>query len=579
MPEPVGCFALVLHGHIPYVLGHGTWPHGSEMLYEAAADSYIPLLWAIEELAYEGTPAKVTISFSAITLEQLGDERFKEWFVNYLNDKIRWADEDKQQARASGEGHREYLARRWRERFEALRDSFVNRYGRDIPAQFRAQQEAGNIEVMVCAATHGYLPLLHEAGSVQLQVKQAVSTYEKFMGRRPRGFWLPECAYRPRAAWAPPPEIRGTEPPCPRKGIEEFLAENGLDYFIVESHLLAGGGPEPVDIDWEHTLGKLWGRLRRSREPRPYYGEKSPYFPYFVGDRYESHPPVAVLVRDPSTGMKVWSGEHGYPGDRDYLEFHKKHQPGDLRYWRITGPDCPLGDKAEYHPEWADGRVRQHAGNFLWSVKETLRSQPHPGGRLPVLCAPFDAELFGHWWHEGPRFLTHVLRWMHQDPEIAVVTGSEYLRHNSPETAITLPEGSWGAGGGHGVWLNEDVNWVWREIYDAEQDFGALLADHGYGHDEAMQALIKQAERELLLLQASDWPFLITTWSARDYAGERIAHHHGDYKRVANMARRYGRGEWISEEEWAYFGAVQDRDRPFGEIEARWFGEVEREAG
>src|ERR1035437_7145386 len=102
MPEPVGCFALVLHSHIPYVLGHGTWPHGSEMLYEAAADSYIPLLWMIEELAYEGIPAKITISFSAVTLDQLGDERFKEWFVNYLNDKIHWASEEEKQFAEGG---------------------------------------------------------------------------------------------------------------------------------------------------------------------------------------------------------------------------------------------------------------------------------------------------------------------------------------------------------------------------------------------------------------------------------------------------------------------------------------------
>ncbi|HEY3396059.1 MAG TPA: 1,4-alpha-glucan branching protein domain-containing protein [Armatimonadota bacterium] len=578
MPEPVGCFALILHSHIPYVLGHGTWPHGSQMLYEAAADTYIPLLWMLEELEFEGIPASITISFSAITLEQLTDDRFRDWFLNYLWEKVHAAERDEGEFRAWGDGHREYLARRWQDHYRALIDSYDNRYGRDLIAQFRRHQDAGNIELMVCGATHGYLPLLHEDGSVQLQVRQAVSTFERCFGRRPRGFWLPECAYRPRANWAPPPAIRGPETPQPRKGVEEFLAENGIDYFIVDTHMLTGGPPEPVDIDWSDTLGKAWGRVRKSREPRPYYGTKSPYFPYFVGHYYENHPPVAILVRDPATGLKVWSGEHGYPGDGDYLEFHKKHLPGDLRYWRVTGGDCALGDKAEYHPEWAEGRVREHAGNFLWSVKETLRSQPHPGGRRPVLCAPFDAELFGHWWHEGPRFLTHVLRWMHQDPEIEVVTASGYLARNAPETALALPEGSWGAGGGHHVWLNPDVNWVWGLIYDAEQDFRALLADHGYGHDPAMSALVRQAERVLLLLQASDWPFLITTWSARDYAGERVAHHHGDYKRVADMARRYARGEMISEEEWSYFGDLQSRDRPFPEIEPAWFAEVQNPA-
>lgn len=578
MPEPVGCFVLVLHSHIPYVLGHGTWPHGSQMLYEAAADSYIPLLWMLEELSYEGIQPRVVVSLSPITMEQLADERFKDWFVNYLNEKIHWAEEDAHEFDSYGDGHRAYLARQWRKRYEALLDSFCNRYGRDLLAQFRAHQDAGNIEVMTSAATHGYLPLLREDGSVQLQVLTAIATYEKHFGRRPRAFWLPECAYRPRAFWAPNPAVSGPQTSYARKGVEEFLAENGLDYFIIDTHLLAGGPPEPIDIDWQHTLGKLWGRIQKSREPRPYHGDKSPHFPYFVGHFYEDHPPVAALVRDPDTSMKVWSGEHGYPGDGDYLDFHKKHLPGELRYWRVTGPRVELGDKQVYQPDWAEAKLRDHAGNFLWTIKETLRPQPHPGGRLPVLCAPFDAELFGHWWHEGPRFLTHALRWIHQDPEIEMLSGTEYLARYSPETALALPEGSWGAGGGHWVWMNDDTLWTWEKVYDAELDLRALLHDHGYGHDPAMRAIVEQAMRELLLLQASDWQFLITTWSARDYAGERLAFHHGDCKRLANMARRYARGEWIAQEEWDYLGACQDRDRPFSDLDPAWFAEVKNPA-
>ena len=61
-------------------------------------------------------------------------------------------------------------------------------------------------------------------------------------------------------------------------------------------------------------------------------------------------------------------------------------------------------------PAWADEHVRAHAGNFLWTVKETLRGAPHHGGKLPAVIAPFDAELFGHWWFEGPEFLGAVLR-------------------------------------------------------------------------------------------------------------------------------------------------------------------------
>jgi len=571
MSQPLGSFVLILHSHVPYVLGHATWPHGANMLHEAAADTYIPLLWMLEELTAEGVQPNITLSFSPVTVEQLADERFKDWFVRYLEDKERSATDNQQEFGRRGDTHLEYLAGLWRERYAALREAFCERYQRDLPRAFRYQQELGHIELMTCAATHGYLPLLREDSSINGQIMQAVASYGRLFGGRPRGMWLPECAYRPQAMWAPPPQIIGPEAPYPRRGLEQFLSESGFDYFIIDTHMLGGGGPELVAPDRQDTLGKLWGKVWKVREPVRYHGDKSPYLAYFVGHMYEDHPAVACLVRDPQTGLRVWSAEVGYPGDFCYRDFHKKHIPGDHRYWRVTDDSGDLGSKQPYVPEDADGRTREHAGNFLWAVKETLRAAPHPGGRHPVLCAPFDAELFGHWWFEGPRFLAHTLRWMHHDPDIELSTAHQYLERYSPDVAITLPEGSWGAGGGHWVWLNSETEWSWRREYDAELDLRALLRDHGTGHDETMRSLLKQACRELLLLQASDWQFLITTGAAPDYAAARIHCHHSDYKRVAELARRYGRGEYISQEEWDAFGAICARDRIFEDIEPGWF--------
>jgi len=144
MAEPLGCFVLVLHGHLPYVLGHGGWPHGSETLFEAAADSYIPLLWTLEELGHEGAAARIVISLSPVLPEQLADDRFKQWFVDYLQDTIHWAAENEREFRSSGDGHAAFLARRWRERYEALRESFCNRYNRDLPAAFRRHSPRSN---------------------------------------------------------------------------------------------------------------------------------------------------------------------------------------------------------------------------------------------------------------------------------------------------------------------------------------------------------------------------------------------------------------------------------------------------
>ncbi len=577
-PDALGCFCLVLHSHVPYVLGHSTWPHGSAMAYEAAAETYMPIIDLCQQLASEGYVANLTIGLTPVVLEQLSDDRFKGWFASYLENKIDEAHHNFEEFRWRGEGHLQHLAYLWRERYISLLRDFTERYHRDLVGAFRELQDEGQIEIMTSAATHGYLPLLREDGSVQAQIKEGITTYNRHFGRWPRGFWLPECAYRPRARWGVPEEIGSTGEVWMRKGLEEFLGENGIDYFIVDTHMLQGGWPLPVTVETDQTMGKLWSRIRRRPVPDEDRWPKDPHYPYFVGDYFEDHPPVACFARDPSTSLQVWSAEWGYPGDGWYLDFHKKHYPGGLRYWRITDDSGDLAAKQQYGPEKAAERVYENAGHFMWLVKETLRGCSRDFRRLPVVCAPFDAELFGHWWFEGVEWLGYVLRWMNQDPEIQMLTCHEYLRRHPPTSAISLPEGSWGQGGGHWVWLNPETTWTWQRIYDAELDMQALVREQGDNRDPVIQKFLQQAARELLLMQASDWQFLITTWTARDYAEFRLQAHHSDFKRVASMARRYARGEWLTEEDWAYYGQLCDRDRPFHDVNPLWFRDIEHPA-
>lgn len=573
-----GAFVLILHGHVPYSLGHGTWPHGSQMVYEAAAETYIPLLAAFERLVGEGVSPHVSLGLTPVLTEQLADPRFKDWFPSYLDSQRAHAAEDRTRFAREGRNHLADLARRWEAYFGWVKHRFCAHHHRDIPGAFRALQDGGHLELITSAATHGYLPLLHEDASIQGQVKQGVAAYQRHFGRRPRGFWLPECAYRPRCHWAPDPRITGApQPPYPRKGVEEFLAENGIDYFAVDTHMLSRGTPFPVEIDREETLGKLWSQVRRWRAPAEYTGDRSPNAAYFVGDRVEDHPPVAAFFRDPDSTRQVWSSDLGYPGDPWYLDFHKQHLPGGHRYWRVTDASGDLGAKQEYDPDRAQERVREHAGNFLWRVKATLEHQPWRDGRAPVVAAPFDAELFGHWWAEGVGWLEQTLRWMHQDPDVAVMTGTEYLAKYPPAAALSLPEGSWGAGGHHWVWLNEWTEWIWQRVYDAELTFQGLLRQFP-APDDTLTRLLRQAGRELLLLQSSDWQFLITTWSARDYAEKRAHGHHSDFQLVADLARRYGTGHWLSAEDWARFGDLCARDSLFPDLNLDWWRRLDRPA-
>ncbi|MGD9497078.1 MAG: 1,4-alpha-glucan branching protein domain-containing protein [Armatimonadota bacterium] len=579
MSSPPGAFCLVLHTHLPYVLGHSTWPHGTSMLYDAAAGCYLPLLRVFRRLVADGIMPKVTVSLTPIVVEQLADDRFKEWFPHYLVERIYMAEANAGEFRYRGDQHLAWLAERWEGHFRELQSLYVEELDRDIVGALRELQDRGAIEIMTSGATHGYLPLLYEDGSVQAQIRQGAQSHLRHFGRYPRGFWLPECAYRPRTAWAPPAEI---QPPDGhtwwRKGIEEFLAENGLDYFIVDAHMLGGGDPLPVDIHGGETLGKLWARItRRPEPPRPGW-EKTPYWAYFVGSHFEDHPPVACLVRHEGISSQVWSADFGYPGDGWYLEFHKKHLPGDHRYWRVTDNRNDLASKDAYSPEMAQWRVHEQAGHFVSMLHDTLEAQPRPYGRRPVICTPFDAELFGHWWHEGPAWLEQVIRWVHEDPCVQMMTGREYLADTPPATAITLPEGSWGAGGGHYIWLNDETAWSWRRIYQAERRMVHLARTHAGGTDDQLAAFVAQAARELLLLQASDWQFLISTGGAPDYAAHRLVAHHTDFNRVAELAERWARREYLHEDDWAYFGSLCARDRVFPDVEPDWWAEVHHPA-
>jgi len=571
-----GSFAFVLHGHLPYVLTHGTWPHGSDMLFECAAESYLPLLRVFGRLVAEGVSPKVTLGITPVLAEQLGDADFKHQFAEYLDMRARTAGENREEFTRDKQPALAALAEMWRGYFAGVQESFAGEYGGDLLAELRRLQEDGHIEIITSAATHGYLPLLGRDECLQAQVKQAVSSYRRHFGRPPRGFWLPECGYRPRYAWSSPLPDAGPQEPRLRKGVEEFLAESGLRYFIVDTATLLGGAATGVYLDRFTGLQRLWERFRASYRPGPVDVQKSVHEAYLVASAEEDAPPVAVFGRDERTGIQVWSGEHGYPGDGWYLDFHKKHFPGGHRYWRVTSAKSDLGAKETYQPGRAAERVPENADHFCRLVHELLSRHKAETGRCGILCAPYDAELFGHWWFEGPEWLYRVIKGIQANPAVNLVTCSEYLERNTPETAVALPESSWGQGGFHWVWLNDWTTWIWQHIYRDEEEFPALAQQALEAGDEKLWQIVCQAARELLLVEASDWPFLISTWSARDYAERRAGLHHESFQRLVAMARRRAAGESLTGEEEQFLRECSRQDALFPELDLAWWARVDR---
>ena len=567
-----GKFALVLHSHLPYVISHGKWPHGMDWLSEAASECYIPLLNVFNRLVDEGIKPKITIDISPILAEQLGDETFKMELVDYLNQKVSAARDDYETFTKQGEKQLAELAKHWETHFSGILIDFTEKYKMDLITAFRRLQDKGAIEIMTCGATHGYFPLLSEDISIQAQVKQAVAAHTRNFGKKPRGIWIPECAYRPRYKWKNPVEDRE---PYERKGVEEILSENGLEFFLVDTHLTRGGKNVGAYIDRFESLQQLWTQFEKQYSPKEIVKEREPYDVFLVSSGAENKKPVAIFTRDPNTTIQVWSGEHGYPGDGNFLEFHKKSFPGGHRYWKITSQKAELGDKEIYNVADAASRVGPQADHFVNLVAGILKDYKNRRKKEGILVSPFDTELFGHWWHEGPDWLYEVFKRLAANPDIETTTLSEYLDAEKPIQVIQIPEGSWGQGGFHYIWLNDWTKWTWKYVYDAERKMIELAQKFGDTKDENLMNILKQAARENLILQASDWQFLISTWSARDYAELRLTQHYEGFKKLYDMAMKYGAGEHLDPGEWYYLGELEQKDKVFPDIDVKWWARLE----
>ncbi|NOY88478.1 MAG: DUF1957 domain-containing protein, partial [FCB group bacterium] len=570
-------FSFVLHSHLPYVLSHGRWPHGTDWLCEAAAETYLPLLKVIHELIEEDYHPKLTLDISPVLCEQLFDNSFKEEFVFYLNQKIKAAQHDSEEFYKYGQQNMLANAHFWENFYQSKLDQF-NNIGQDIIYEFKKLQDEGYVEIITCGATHGYYPLLSRDETLQAQTKLAVKNYQKHFDRPPRGIWLPECAYRPRYDWAPPVPINGVQKSYPRKGVDEFLSENSLEFFIIDSALLKGGKSIGIYIDRFEALKLLWGQFEKSYHPREEEKDKTPRDVYLVSSSPEGKKPVAIFTRDPETGLLVWSGEHGYPGDGNYLDFHKKRFPGGHRYWAVTSAKSDLADKVEYNHQSALSRIPENAQHFSDKVVEILDQFYESSKETGILVAPYDAELFGHWWFEGPLFLKQVLKNISENNDIELTFLSEHLDRTQPTQIISIPEGSWGQGNHHYIWLNEQTEWTWKNIYEAEAKMHELALyweEHPGKHDTELESLLKQLGRELLLLTASDWQFLISTFAARDYAELRLFEHFQDFQHLVTIIEKKIKNGKIEPGDWQFFNDCHKRDILFDEIEIGWFARVE----
>ncbi len=484
----MGYLSVLLHAHLPFVRHPDEpGPHRDDWFLEALVESYIPLVRSWLALLNEKVPFRLTLSLSPTLLTMLLDPFLQMRARHQLGQLQQLA--EKELARTKDWPDVHAVVEMYRERFRAEERFFVEECNCDLTEPIKLLMREGRLEVITTAATHGFLPGLRTAPNVvRAQIMVALELYEEVFGGRPQGFWIPECAYYPK--------------------LDEELEREGLRYFITDSEAVLKGRPPPK------------------------YGVYAPVY---------CPSGVAAFARDQACSEQVWSSVIGYPGDYDYREFYRDigydldeeylalYLPADrsrkdtgLKYYRITG----LGEyKRLYVREWALSKAATHAGHFMQSRIDQAEGLSRSMDRRPIIVAPYDAELFGHWWFEGPEWLDYVIRKIAFDQRaIELTTPSDYLDKYPTNQVVELCPSTWGRGSHSEVWVSGRNDYIYRHLHWGAKRMKAL-AESASSRNTLMQRAKRQAARELLLAQSSDWPFMMADDNTAKYGHARFREH------------------------------------------------------
>ena len=486
----LGYLSILLHAHLPFVRHpeHEDFLE-EEWLFEAITETYIPLLTRLERLVNEGAEFRLTVSLSPTLTAMLQDDFLQRRYLEHMEKLVQLAHEEVRRTRNEPQFNR--LARMYLRIFTDAADRFENRHRRNLVAAFRELQDAGVLEIMTCAATHAFLPLFKsDPVAIRAQVAVGQESHRRAFGRLAHGIWLPECGYYP--------------------GLEEILQKEGLRYFVVDSHGIMNANV------------------------RPHFGLRAPL---------ACPNGLTAFGRDPESSRQVWSASEGYPGDFDYREFYrdigfdldfdivkpyildrKTRIFTGVKYFRITGKD---DRKEPYDPDAARKKAAVHAEDFLRKRRYQVEHYAAKMDRPPLICCPFDAELFGHWWFEGPQFIEDMLRQTQvTGQDLELITPMDYLDRHPVLQCATPSASSWGWEGYNACWLSDVNDWIYPYLHRAVRRMSELAEMHRQEPPGTLtDRALTQAARSLLIAQASDWTFIMKTGTSVEYAQQRIRDH------------------------------------------------------
>lgn len=493
-----GYFSLVLHSHLPFVKHPGfDYFLEEHWLFEAIIESYIPLLMSLEKLEKEGINYALTASLTPPLCEMLSDEYLMDKFSTHITKLIGLT--HKELKRVKNEPHYLKNAQFYKERLEEISDYFHNKTDKNILNAYKKFSDLGRLEIITCGATHGFLPLLSvNPKAVDVQIAVAVQSHERHFGKPPRGIWLPECAYY--------------------DGLDKILEKHKIDFFFLDSHGLNYGYPTPK------------------------FGVYAPVF---------TSSGVAAFGRDPDSSKAVWSSKEGYPGDFSYRDFYRDLgydadfdyikdyvQPnGDrcftgLKYHKITGD---TDYKEAYDAKEAFVKTKLHAQDFHYKRDLQISHLASSMDRPPLIVSPYDAELFGHWWFEGPEFLYNLFKEFDTHKVIKAITPVMYLESYATNQLIRPSPSSWGDKGYYDFWLNSGNDWIYKHLHKMADVMQKRAKDFSTTSDKEKRRILNQMNKELLLAQSSDWAFLMTAQTAVEYSTKRTKTHISNFLHLDSM--------------------------------------------
>jgi 1,4-alpha-glucan branching enzyme len=518
--------ALVLHAHLPFVR-HPEHPRFLEerWLFEAISDTYLPLLRVFERLEADRVPFRLAMSFSPTLCEMLSDPLLRDRYIEPLDRLIELG--ARETVRTEREPALNALARLYYDRAVEDRVLFVERYERDLLRAFDFYHKKGRLELLTTAATHAFLPFLSaHPEALQAQIEVALSTHRSYFGKNPAGFWLPELGWFP--------------------GADALLRSYNFAYTVVDSHGLIFADPAPAN-----------GTFAPVRTPEG----------------------LTVFARDLHASRDIWDKASGFPADPAYRDFYRDIgydlpwnavdcflEPSGARsatgfkYWSVTGPGS---EKKLYDPDAAAARVAEHAAAFLDArAKRGAQAAALVGTAGVAVCA-YDAELFGHWWFEGPAFIEALFRQAARRGDVRLASPADELAE-SESAQVAVPQYStWGANGYAETWLDSSNDWIYRHVLRSIVRMSEL-AERFPDDSGLKERALNQAVRELLLSQASDWAFILKSNTSPDYARGRVEDHIKNFTTIYDsLGGNYISTEWLT--------GLEKRHKIFANINYRMF--------